>query len=175
MKNEYDDMMNKYLDGELNQTEINELNDMISRDTELLEKLKAYKLVDKHLKDIEPDTTPADFTIRFMERLNTVSEKLESNKFFYSIITFFFISIVGSLVFLFTYFSEPTDEYNKTEYVIEKLNNYSVDIIGKINEYFVNFDVSVALVSASLICMLGLYFLYEFVKGHKRKVEALHN
>jgi hypothetical protein len=165
-----DEILNKLIDNELNDREIEELHRLIKYDEVALSKVKAHQMVDSILKKIDIDLAPEDTTPIIMERIsNSLLIKERKNGFFKFIIAsfiFMIIFIIGYLVSISgkTYVSETPSKYT--------------EIIDKFVNFFASFNVVLdselmLIIGGVLTVMLLIsgYFMFEEHRSFKHKLE----
>ena len=80
-----DDILNRYLDGELNDDEVKELEKALKSSPELSRKMNLLKVVDISLRNSAPESPSQGFTSAVMEKLRKKSHSKSQNYFFYFI------------------------------------------------------------------------------------------
>lgn len=99
-----DEILNRYIDGELSSTELKEFNELISEDYSALKKLKALQSVDKFLYALEFDKAPSGITQLIINKMNISGVEIGSGKKFFSSLAIIFsvltISILAMAYFL---------------------------------------------------------------------------
>lgn len=174
MKQNIDELINKYIDGELSSKEIDEFNSLVESDELILRKLKAQKLVHAYLKEIEPDPAPVASTQNIMSRISRgLNKKLDRNYFFFSVMGFLMLSLLGTIVFFFAYFSYTTTEYKGTESIITSTSEFINNFVISISARFVDANIMLIVSTITLIVMLGIYFLFESHKSFRKKLHTL--
>ena len=78
-----DELLNKYLDNELNSNEISLLNEHLRECDECLTRLKGLKVVDHQLKKLDISHVRADFTEMIMRKINQTTVKFAPKKFYF--------------------------------------------------------------------------------------------
>ncbi len=86
-----DEILNKYIDGELDSSELDEMNAGLRKDDNFVTRLRALRTVHESLKQIETEHAPEGFTDRLMN-LIVVKAKTVKHK-----VSYFFISVIGLL------------------------------------------------------------------------------
>ncbi|PKL88622.1 MAG: hypothetical protein CVV23_09345 [Ignavibacteriae bacterium HGW-Ignavibacteriae-2] len=174
MKQINDDLLNKYIDGELTRQEIDELEYFISTDPSSLEKLKTLKMVDEVLKKMQRDKAPANVTKRVMSQITSaIPDKYNKNHFFVIIISFFVLTIIGLLSYILTSYvpSQNTSSYSNT--VIEKINLFILSGVGQFTSIIGGNNFHLIVASIMLIVMFTIYFLFESHKSFKKKLDSV--
>jgi hypothetical protein len=158
-----DEILNKYIDGELSAAEINELKNYLSANPNELEKLKALKLVDNVLSEMEYEAAPHNFTEKFMNRLN-VSYSSKSNKFY--------LGFIG--VFLFGLsrlsFTDNSSDETAFERVMERIGEVIPAFSFSLS---INSDTMMLIVS--ILVLVTLIAAYIIINSHKAFKDNLEN
>lgn len=168
-----DEILNKYIDGELSAAEINELKNYLSANPNELEKLKALKLVDNVLSEMEYEAAPHNFTEKFMNRLN-VSYSSKSNKFYLIkiIFTLFGLGFIG--VFLFGLsrlsFTDNSSDETAFERVMERIGEVIPAFSFSLS---INSDTMMLIVS--ILVLVTLIAAYIIINSHKAFKDNLEN
>lgn len=158
-----EEILNKYIDNELSATEVKELKDYLSENPEEVEKLKALKLVDNVLKEMEFESAPQNFTERMMERLNvTYSTKAGNNSFIKIVFAFFGLGFIGITLFGISQMSLSSSEKN---------DNFIEHIFKRLGEILPSFSFSISsetfMLIVSILVLVTLIATYIIVNSHK--------
>ncbi len=165
-----DEILNKLIDNELNDREIEELHKLIKYDETALSKVKAHQMVDTILKRINVDLAPEDTELKIMERISkTLMVKERKNGFFKFIIS----SFVLMLIFILGYMISISGKV----YVPGNSSKYSA-IIDKVVNFFSALDIAmdnelILIIGGALTVMLLIsgYFMLEEHRSFKQKLE----
>ena len=84
-----DEILNKYIDGELEPFELAEVKNEIERNDETLARLKALRLVDNSLKQMEIEYAPVNFSEKVMKAISDASKAVKPK------ISYFFVTIIA--------------------------------------------------------------------------------
>ena len=158
-----DDMLNKYLDNELNENERNQLKIMINDSSEAGKNYESLKQIHNILKSSELETPSQAFTGLLIKKIN--SQKLRSKKqkyFLFSILSILGVIILGIVVFVFVQVLSSTG--NATDQVV---NEYSYDVGNYFTKIFGKQNISIFGSILSFVMLLSAYFIYEFQKRSK--------
>ena len=173
MKKKIDELINDYVDGNLESSEVEELNNLLSQNPESVTLLKAHKIVDAHLKQMEYESAPENIAAKIINKIgSTFKSELPKSYFLQGLIGFFGVFLGGLIVYFFTYFSSSDKNYKNSEVVISKIQNVLNDIVGKLTGHLVDVDMMLAVSVVSLIVMLSFYFLYESNKTFRKKLHS---
>jgi hypothetical protein len=165
-----DEILNRLIDNELNDREIEELHQLIKYDEVALSKVKAHQMVDSILKKIDVDLAPEDTTSRIMERISkSLLVKESKNGFFKFIISFFVLMIVFIVGYMISIFSKTYSPSTPSKYS---------KVVDKIINLFASFNITldnelILIVGGVLTVMLLIsgYFVFEEHRSFKHKLE----
>ena len=171
-----DEILNEYLDNELDGASIDKLKKDLNDDEESLKNLKLLKTVDSSLKKLEVYPAPENFTEKVMNVIGAGARKVkqQTSYFFISIMSIFTLAIVGIFVFVFDSFdlvggSSPGKEYQMVEtakkFVSENVNSFGTFFSGD----------KMLLVGGVLTIILFLtgFFVYDSHKSFKNKLKGI--
>ena len=97
MKQVNDELLNRYIDGELSVQEIDDLEKELAVSPDLVDRLKALKMTDTVLKNMEHDSAPENVANRIMQKIESVnSVKNQKPYFLYGIDWFAYLGNAGS-------------------------------------------------------------------------------
>lgn len=164
------EILNKLIDNELNDREIEELHNLIKFDEVTLSKVKAHQMVDSILKKIDNELAPEDTTSKIMERIsNSLLIKEKKNGFFKFIIS----SFVFMVIFIIGYMISIASETHATK----TPSKYS-EVSDKIVEFFLSINVvldnELMLIIGGVLSVMLLisgYFMLEEHRSFKQKLE----
>lgn len=158
-----DKLINKYLDNEISQGELEELNSLFYTEPEVKEKFDASRILETSIKNMPVPSTGKDFTANVMQKLYTVGNKAKKNiYYFYGVIAFFVIAIFGYLGYI-TYNIMPKNlslsSDSKLKKAVESADNLIVDTLSK---NIFNKDTLLIINCVMLFAVMTvMYFLYE--------------
>lgn len=160
-----DEMLNKYLDDELNREEKELVKTAIENSPELKKKFVA--LLDTHslLKNMEPDLPSLNFTKLVMNKISSKASTARQQKYFlFAILSFFGVIVLGiSGYVLFQIISSiQVSETNEIVTTYSKgIGDFFSNIFGKKN-------LSIFGSILSFIMLVSGYFLFEYQKQSKK-------
>lgn len=172
MKELTDELINKYIDNELTVSEINQLKEYLTAHPSEVEKLKAHKLVDSVLRELEFETAPGNITDKIMSKIKTAySVKIQKNYFMRFIFSLFGLGFVGFYLFGITQVS--VESIDKDQSTINNLINQLSNIIPSIN-FSLSKDLFMLILSAFiLILFIATYLMINSHKVFKENIENL--
>ncbi len=163
-----DDLINKYIDGEISDPELKELNLLIDKDPFVLEEIKTMKLLETKFKQIKIDEAPAGFTDKLM---STVLKAKNNNidKFYFAIISIFAVMILGIVIYLSISVTPGGSESSLASKSVNWLNNINFD---KITRYLKNSDFVLVSSMLSILILISSYFIQQNFRNFKRIVNS---
>ncbi len=166
-----DETLNKYIDGELEPFELAEVKNEIERNDETLARLKALRLVDNSLKQMEVDIAPVNFSEKVMKAIFNASKavKPKISYFFVTIITLFSIAVFGVIVAAFKSIDDGNGQSTMAPYM-----DKAKEVIGKnlieFQNFFANKNVLLGVSILTLILLITVYLTFEAHKNFKNKL-----
>jgi anti-sigma factor RsiW len=158
-----DEMLNKYIDNELNNEEASKVRDAMANSPELQLKYSTLLKTNELLKSINSDSVSSDFTKKILQRIQNQKVRVKQQKRFLivtvSILGIIALGIVGFI--LAQILSTPSQESNQI------VSTYSKDISDYTSAIFGKKNVSIFGSILSFIMLVSGYFLYEYQKRSK--------
>lgn len=172
MKYISDEILNKYIDGELNPEEINNINELLLNDNELRKRLSTLKRVDTELKRTQVDEVPVGFTQKVMQRISKKYSVPKEQKLFITYIISFFsvlcLSFVGYLVINIA--GEVSETISSG--AEKTVSNYSQTLIQSLVNIFSKLNISIFGSILSIVLLVSGYFFFEMSKQSKTKLSS---
>lgn len=168
MKKLNDELINKYIDNELNSEELKEFTNQINSDAEAIQKIKAVKLIEDTISKSEIIPAPANFTDKLMTSINgNISKVQTDSKFFKMIISIFSILIVG--IFATTFATVSWENSEVTSKIKNFVDGVSFDGVSKLFQ-----NENILMIGGGIIVILGfsILFIYESHKSFKHKLNT---
>ena len=172
MNNLNDELINRYIDKELDGAQISDLKRIIEANPDELKKLKTLQFVDQTLCELETIPAPDNFTERFMSKLNSALPAKYSNfRFFKVIIGIFGLLILGTIVSVFLIQTPENGTSAFSEYV-DKIKQ----AVSQKNISFENLlsNKTILFIGGFLTCMMMImaYFIIDSHKTLKQKLSG---
>ena len=167
-----DEILNKYLDGELSSEELKELNSLIENDPDALSTLKTQKFVDKTLSKIETESAPAGFTGRVMNIISSASS-IRSKKFYFFrfIVTLFGLLVSGTFILILFSLPEAEPESDTSLRVVDTATKFLSENFGGLSNLLNNNTLIMVGAMLTIILLISGYFVLESHKSFKQKLE----
>jgi hypothetical protein len=172
MKKNIDELLNDYIDNQLSAEEIDEVKSLLDSNPQAGQRLKALRVVHQSLQNIEAEQVPAGFTERFMKKLSVTPASVNKNNyFFYSVIGFFGLMIIGILAFVIFSINWNFESMHLSGYIerakagIEKNGIQALSIFK---------NKTLLMISASMVLLVLIlaYFGFESHKNLKKKINS---
>ncbi|HMN18356.1 MAG TPA: hypothetical protein PKD03_12140 [Ignavibacteriaceae bacterium] len=163
MNNINDEMLNKYIDKELNAEQIRIIDEAIKNSPELKSRYLALVNADSVLRKMNFESVTPDFTRSVLQRIQRRKLLAKQQKhFLFAVISLLGIITLGIVVYLFyQIISLASPESDKIVTTYSKdLGDYFSNLFGKKN-------ISIFGSVLSFIMLVSSYFLYEYQKKSK--------
>lgn len=162
-----DEILNKYLDGGLDEKEAGEVKLVLNSSEEMNRRYNALKLVHEKLLALKEDEVSIGFTETVMKKIGESFVVSKSQKYFVltisSFITLICLVIFGYLVS--TIISSPTT--SEPQPVLNTFSKISSELITYIKNLFTGKSLSIIGSIFSLMIMISGYFFFEMQKKGK--------
>ncbi|MGE5429806.1 MAG: anti-sigma factor family protein [Syntrophomonadaceae bacterium] len=171
-----DEILNKYIDNEIEGRELSELNEHLKFCASCLARLKAQRIVDQQLRRMETFQVSGDFTQNMMKKIERMSFSYKPKKsyFFRFIVALFLILTAGILTaaILALKASGPASSAEPAWYktVIETAAGKFSNLLSSYNSLFTGRDFSVLGSGLAFIILVSIYIVYESFKGAKGRL-----
>jgi len=165
MNNIDDELLNKYLDGELNQDEKDLVKISIESSLEVKKRYEALLKAHSLLNSIKEESPSIDFTKLVMNKLNKKSVIVKQQKFFLlsilSLLGLVILGITGYVLFQVISSMQPTQSS-------EMVTTYTKDLGDYISNLFGQKNITILGSVLSCIMLISGYFLYDYQKHSKK-------
>ena len=164
-----DEILNKYLDGELSSVEAEQVKFQLRSSEEFRRKFDTLKLVHDNLSTIQEDEVTAGFTEKLMKQIVKGSTAPRQQKYFIaSVVTF--ISLLCLVIFSFSIsamISATTSAASDSQSVLDSVSGLSEGLVRTIQKLFSGAGLSIIGSIFSLIILISGYFFFEMQKRTK--------
>jgi hypothetical protein len=172
-----DELLNKYIDNELDIHELNIVNEHIKTCDSCLARLKAQRIVEQNLRRIEAYEVPAGFTEMMMKQIlsyKPVTEYFKPKKSYFLRFIFIFLGLcilsVMGLGLYEIYISSATFE-NPSWY--SGISKYITSEFETYTRLFRNQTFTVIGGAFTFILLISIYFIYDAHRSFKNRVSSL--
>lgn len=167
MKSINDEMLNRYIDGELTPEEMKLIDEQIISDTELKRRLLSLRKVHSELSTLHPDETSPDFTLRVMQKiLKRYKVPKEQKIFITAVVSFFGILCAFFLGFILIKISDAISNTISAQ-SNNHVEQYVQNIVYFLSDIFGGLSISVFGSVLSLIILVSAYFFFDLIKRSK--------
>ena len=170
MMNLTDEILNRYLDGELTKAEMEEVQKILLSDDNAKKRFNALKLVHDKLSIIEVEKVPDEFTTKVISRLRKKYKATSHQKwFFISIVVF--VSLLSLLVlgYVIGEIITSVPQQQSSTLPVETIDKLSEGLIVQIKSLFSGKNLSIIGSIMSLGIIISGYFFFE----HQKKTKAI--
>lgn len=171
-----DEILNRYIDNELDQSELAEVKSELENNEEALTHLRALRAVDNSLNQIEIESAPLHITEKIMKALVEKSNaaKPKVSYFFVSVFSAFIIGIIAVLIAAFR-----MSDNGKNILPDVPTFNFIKDFFNKkvvtLHTFFSDQNVLLVVSIFTLLLFVTVYFTFESHKNFKNKLNnVLH-
>lgn len=172
MKENKKDLLNKYIDNELDSQELSEFTSLIEKDENLVKDLKAMRLVEQSLRRMEFDVSPADITNKVMQKVLAPLPKKRSYWFFWLCLSVFVIGIG-----IFTYFAiesyVPSKDTGSAVKVVDSVKGFIGEKAQTVDSFIKSADFKLISLVFTLLLIITGYFVFETHRNFKNKLNSL--
>lgn len=168
-----DEILNKYIDGELSSDELREVEEVLRTSEDAKRRLYAMQLVHNQLKKVPERTTSPDFTSALMKRIIRRPQQKGQRFFIFSVSSLFVavsLAIIGYLTSYILSTGSSSEEGNNSVdnliYLVERL-------VHGIKELFTAGNVSIIGFVFSFAIIISAYFFFDSHKQAKAKLTKL--
>ena len=167
-----DEILNKYLDGELSSDELKELNSLIEENPDALSTLKTHKFVDKTLSKIETESAPVGFTQRVMNIIASASSVRSKKFYFFRFIVFMFGLLISGTIFTILISLPEVEQESETSLkVVDTATKFLSENFGGLSDLLNNNTLIMIGGMLTIILLISGYFVLESHKSFKQKLE----
>ena len=162
-----DNILNKYIDDELDSSLAQQIKIQLESSPEDMNKYKALLFIHNELRRLPVDDVSPNFTANLMSKIQrSLKSKKEQNLFVISILSFFFLislGIIGYLLANYIFTAEPGSSD-----AITQLTQRSEEFVTLLRNFFSKGNISIIGSIFSFVILISGYFFYESVKHSKQ-------
>lgn len=172
MKNFSDETLNRFIDEELTQEEMNLIKEYLKTDLGLRKRIYSLKVIHSELKLIREDEVSPEFTMRLMQRISRKYKVPKEQKVFISFMLSFFgflcLSILGYIFFII--YGEISQAVSSD--TNETINHISHSLVRFIKDVLSGINISVVGSILSILILVSGYYFFEMAKQSKTKLSG---
>jgi len=169
-----DEILNEYLDGNLDKQKANEVEKQLASSENDKKRFNALKVIHDELSQLKEDKTSEDFTRLVISQLGKKFELPRQQKYFIFIITSIFIFIsVGIVAYTVTaIISTSSPQSSEPIEVTETIHQLSNGLVHELKQIFNSKNLSIIGLIFSLGIMISGYFFFENQKRNKANLST---
>ena len=164
-----DEILNKYLDSELNREQTEQVKSAIRNSEELQRKFNALKLVHDNLSIIKEDEVSPGFTDKLMKQIVKRSVVPKQQKYFIASVATF-ITLLCLVIFGFSIsamISATSSSIGDSKSVFDSVSGLSEGLVKALQHLFSGAGLSIIGSIFSIIVLISGYFFFEMQKRSK--------
>lgn len=174
MKKVNDELLNRYIDDELSVNEIDELEKELAVNPDLVDRLKALKMTDMVLKNMEHDSAPKNVVNRIMQKIESVSSvKNQKPYFLYGIGAFIAVIALAVIGIVISLIPAESVDSSPIEPFMDKVTIAVSENASIISEVLQNPVILLIGASLTLISLIAAYYLFDSHKSFKKRLNTV--
>jgi anti-sigma factor RsiW len=163
-----DEILNKYLDGELDKNQSAEIEEILNKSENDRKRFSVLKLIHNELSLMQEDKVSVDFTINVMAR---VSKKFalpkQQNYFIISISSVMLLICIVIITYVVTAIISSSAPQTESLQITETVNRFGNGLILELKKLFSGKNMSIIGSVFSLGILISGYFFFEQQKRRK--------
>ena len=168
-----DEILNKYLDGELDKNQITKVEETLINSENDRKRFSVLKLIHKELTLMQEDKVSFDFTNNVMARVNKkFALPKQQNYFIISITSFLILLCIGIVVFISISIISSAAPQTESLQITETVNRFGNGLISELKKLFSGKNLSIIGSVFSLGILISGYFFFEHQKRSKINLGA---
>ena len=168
-----DKILNEYLDGNLDEQKIIEVEKLLASSENDRKRFNALKVIHDELSQLKEDKTSEDFTQIVISKLGKKFELPGHQKYFIFIIASIFILIsVGIVAYTVTAIISTSSPQSEPIEVTETVHQLSNGLINELKQIFNSKNLSIIGLIFSLGIIISGYFFFENQKRNKANLST---
>ena len=165
-----DEILNKYLDSELNMEETEQLKSALRNSEELQRKFNSLKLVHDKLSILKEDEVSAGFTEKLMKKIVIRKSVVPKQQKYFIASVATFITILCLVIFGFSIsamISATSSSVGDSNSVFDSIPNLSDGLVKTLKQLFSGAGLSIIGSIFSIIVLISGYYFFEMQKRAK--------
>lgn len=169
-----DEILNDYIDNELDSAALQEVNASLKTDEESLIKLKALKIVDHSLHHLEIYSAPEGFTKKVMKMIFATSKVVapKVSYFFVTMVSVLSVAIISFTTAAYLTVKKSTEEINKTS-ILDNVLLFIKEKTPALLKFFTNENILTIGTVLTVVLLISGYFLLESHKNFRNKLNKI--
>lgn len=174
MNNINDELLNRYIDNELDNVELSELKAALDNDAEAVSRLKALRTVDNSLKQMQNETAPTGLTEKLMIKIQSATKivKPKISYFFISVLSIFSIAILAIVIFALRNVKVDNSK-SVLDPIFEQIQVFASKNLNFFDLMFKNNAILLIGAMLAIIMLFAAYFTIESHKNFKNKLNSI--
>ncbi len=169
-----DEILNKYIDGELSQSELIEIREQLRNSEEDKNKLAALQRVHTELGKLEIYEPRSDFSAVIMAKIRKNAAKVKKDKYFiFSVSTIFLLICLAIFGYVFA-LAVSTGSNAASTSSIDNYINYLTNILESFKDILSAKNISIIGSVFSFGIIITGYIFFENLRHTKRNLGRLH-
>ena len=166
-----DEILNKYLDGELDQEKIAEVESTLEKSEPDMKRFNVLKLVHSNLSSMKEEQVSEDFTLRLMKNLNKKFVLPKQQKYFIvSVSSFIVLICLGILGYVLSTILSAPVSHSQPLQVMESVQNVTTGLITELKKIFSGTNLSIIGSIISFALIISGYLFFEQQKQIKSRL-----
>lgn len=169
MKEITDEILNKFLDGELKREEAEQVNAALRSSDEMQKKFNALKVLHDTLSVLKAEEVSAGFTDNLMKRIVKRQTVPKQQKYFIASVATF-ITLLCLIIFGFSIsamISATSSSLGDSKSVFDSVSNISGGLVKALQQLFSGAGLSIIGSIFSIVVLISGYFFFEMQKRAK--------
>ncbi len=163
-----DEILNKYLDGELDKNQSAEIEEILNKSENDRKRFSALKLIHKELSLMQEDKVSVDFTNNVMARVNKkFALPKQQNYFIVSISSILVLVCLVIVTYVVTAIISSSAPQTESLQITETVNRFGNGLILELKKLFSGKNLSIIGSVFSLGILISGYFFFEQQKRRK--------
>jgi anti-sigma factor RsiW len=168
-----DEILNKYLDGELDKNQSAEIEEILNKSENDRKRFSALKLIHKELSLMREDKVSIDFTNNVMARVNKkFALPKQQNHFIISIASVLILFCLVIIAYVVTAVISSSAPQTESLQITEIVNRFGSGLISELMKLFNGKNLSIIGSVFSLGILISGYFFFEHQKRSKINLGA---
>ncbi len=170
-----DEILNRYIDNELDQATLKMVRDQLQSSDEDRKRLRTLQSVDKTLRNMNVVSVSPNFTSSLMKRISKKSKvKKEQQIFILSVSSVFVIIALGILGYVLSLILASPVSLNGTVTGSKETISILENILTPIRDFISKINLSMIGSIFSLGLLISVYFVFDLIKHTKGNLSRLH-